>query len=415
MPIDRTRMYKFPWSKADNPGAWVEVTDECDLSCPGCYRHRLEGHRSLEEVKNDILLCQRLTNCGRISIAGGEPLIYPEIVEVVDFIHRNRMQPVIFSNGKNLSRELGAELRKAGLHQIFFHVDSGQDRPGWKGTSESGLNDLRQFYADMIWDLGGVQCGFNVTVTRKTLPEVPSILEWVRRNIPKVQNVSLIALRGLDLSEGKRYMAGGKFIDTSLWQSASSDGREISMTSEEIYEIVERSFAETRPSAYLSGTARPETHKFLIVLYLGSPRKIYGTIGAKLVELNEAWTHFRKGRYMAGFPRPRIGKKIFLLAGLDREVRKALFSYLGTALRSPARLFDPVYIQCINIQQPNEILDGEVNLCDGCLNQMAYHGNLIPSCQLDEFRLYGGPIMEMTGKSGEGPAAGPFLKGPGSG
>jgi hypothetical protein len=404
VPIDRKRIYKFPWSKADNPGAWVEVTDACDLTCPGCYRHRLEGHRPLKDVEDDILLCQRLTNCGRISIAGGEPLIYPHIVAVVDFIRRNGMQPVIFSNGQNLDRELAAGLRKAGLHQIFFHIDSGQDRPGWKGRSESGLNELRQFYADMISDLGTVQCGFNVTLTRKTLPEVPAVLDWVRKNIPKVQNVSLIALRGLDLSAGKRYMVDGKIVDTSRWQSGSSDSREINITSEEIYEVVEKAFAETRPAAYLSGTARPETHKFLIVLYLGSPRKIYGTVGARTVELNEVWTHLRKGRYMAGFPKPKIGKKIFLLSGLDRDVRKTFFRYLGAGLKNPARLFDPLYIQCINIQQPNEILDGEVNLCDGCLNQMAYKGGLIPSCQLDEYRLYGGPFMEAAEAPGDGRA-----------
>jgi hypothetical protein len=307
------------------------------------------------------------------------------------------MQPVIFSNGQNLDRDLAGELRSAGLHQIFFHIDSGQDRPGWQRRSESALNELRQFYADMICDLGGVQCGFNATITRQSLPEVPAILEWVRANIPKVQNVSLIALRGLDLSPGKRYTVDGQPVDTSRWQSGSSDGREISMTSEEIYEVVERAFPETRPAAYLSGTARPETHKFLIIFYLGSPRKIFGTAGARTVELNEVWTHFRKGRYMAGIARPRIGKRIFLLAGLDREVRKAFLRYLRSALGNPARLFDPLYIQCVNIQQPNEILDGEVNLCDGCLNQMAYNGRLIPSCQLDEYRLYGGPFMEAAG------------------
>lgn len=401
MPIDRSRMYKLPWSKADNPGAWVEVTDECDLACPGCYRHRLEGHRDLADIQADILLCQRLTNCGRISIAGGEPLIYPGIVDVVGFIRRNGMQPVIFSNGLAFSPKLAGELRRAGLHQIFFHIDSGQGRPGWEGRPEADLNELRQHYADLVAELGGIQCGFNVTLTRKTLPEVPAILAWVRTNIAKVQNVSLIALRGLDFSAGKRYMAEGRLIDTSRWQSGSPDGREISMTSEDIYEVVERAFPETRPAAYLSGTARPETHKFLIVLYIGSPRRIFGAVGARTVEMNEVWTHFRKGRYMAGFARPRIGKWLFLLAGFDREVRKAFLRYLGTGLKRPPRLFDPLYIQCINIQQPNEILDGEINLCEGCLNQMAYKGGLIPSCQLDEYRLYGGPITAAAGDPGE--------------
>lgn len=397
MPFDRRRMYKFPWSRTDNPGAWAEVTDECDLYCPGCYRHRLEGHRSLDDVKSDILRCRDLTNCSRISIAGGEPLIYPQIVEVVDFIFSHHLQPVIFTNGNNFTQELALELKKAGIHQIFFHVDSGQKRPGWENRSESDLNQLRQHYADMVRNLRGVQCGFNVTITRRTLPEVPMIVGWVRRNIDKVQNVSLIALRGLDLSPGKKYMVNGRVIDTTVWQSRSDDPHEITITSEEISEVIEQQFPGSNPAAYLSGTARPETYKFLILLFLGSPYMTYGVAGGKAVELNEALTHLRKGQYIAGFPNPQIGKKVFFLALVDTEIRRALGRFLGAVLKNPSRLLDRIYIQCINIQQPNEILEGEANLCDGCLNQMAYRGELIPSCLLDEYRLFGGPIVEVKG------------------
>jgi len=98
--IDRKKMYKLPWTKTDNPGGWVEVTDECDLFCPGCYRHKLEGHRSLKEVKEDILACQKMTNCDRMGIAGGEPLLYPDIVEVVDFISYHEMKPMLLTNGE---------------------------------------------------------------------------------------------------------------------------------------------------------------------------------------------------------------------------------------------------------------------------------------------------------------------------
>jgi len=396
MPIERRKMYKFPWSKADNPGAWIEVTDECDLFCPGCYRHRLQGHRDLEEVKSDVLLCHRLTNCGRISIAGGEPLIYPHIVEVVDFISRNKLQPVIFTNGHNLNKELAAELKKAGLHQFFFHIDSRQKRPSWEGKSESDLNELRQHYADMVWELGKVQSGINVTLCRETLQEIPSIIEWVQSNIHKVQNVSLIALRGLALTAGKKYMVNGKVIDTSILQCVSVDEHEISITSEEIHEAIEKQFPTSNPAAYLSGTAKTETYKFLIVLYLGSPQKTYGVVGAKSVELDTILFHLSHGRYSAGRENPKVGKKIFFLSILDKEIRKAFGRYLREILRNPIRLFDKIYVQCINIQQPNEMLDGEINLCDGCLNQMIHQGELIPSCKLDEYRLFGGPIVEIS-------------------
>jgi hypothetical protein len=227
------------------------------------------------------------------------------------------------------------------------------------------------------------------------------VLEWAAENIDKVQNISLIALRGMDMSEGKRYAACGRPIDTSRWQSGSSDPRELTMTSDEIYDVITTRFPALRAAAYLGGTSRPETTKFLIILPVGSPGRIYGVVGATAVEAKEAVHHLRTGSYAAKTRGARIGRKIFALSVFDREVRKAFVHFVGAAIAAPRRLFEPVYLQCINIQQPNEIIDGETNLCDGCYNQMVYRGRLIPECQLDEYRLYGGPIYEIGPERGD--------------
>ena len=395
MNIDRSGIYNFPWSRTDNPGAWVEVTDRCDLFCPGCYRHRLEGDRPVDEVKRDILTLRSLTKCGRIYIAGGEPLLYPQLAEVVAFIAGQGMEPVIFTNGEKLDRVTAATLKRAGLNQFFIHIDSGQRRPGWEGKSESELNLLRQRYADIIADLGGVRCGFNMTLKRATLADLPAVLDWAMENIDKAQNLSLIAMRGMDMSEGKRYVANGKPIDTSRWHSGSSDAHELTMTSDEIYEVITSHFPTFRAAAYLAGTSRPETTKFLIILPFGSQGRNYGVVGAKSVELQTVVRHLRTGNYAAKTRNPRVGKMIFIFSVFDREVRKALGRFVRAAAKAPRRLFEPIYLQSINIQQPNEIIGGETNLCEGCYNQMVYRGRLIPECQLDEYRLYGGPICEM--------------------
>lgn len=399
MTIERENLYKFPWSKTDNPGGWVEVTDECDLSCPGCYRSRLEGHRPLEEVKNDIIACQRMTNCDRIAISGGEPLLYPHIIEVVEFISSQRMKPMLLTNGEKLTRELALALKEAGLVQFYFHVDSGQQRPGWARKNEAEMNKLRQHYADLVWELGGVQCGYNVTVFRSTLKYIPEIVEWTRSNIHKVQHLSLIAFRGFLLKKGMKYMVDNKTIDTSLLQNWSDDPEEISITTDEMFRILENHFPRQHPCAYLSGTTAQETYKFLIILNVGSRDKIYGGLGARTVELVQVFHHLFKGKYCAFLKNQKVGKKIFILSLLDREVNKAFVSFFKASIRNPSRIFDGIYVQCINLQQPNEIFKGKKNLCDGCLNMMIYKGELINSCQLDEYRLFGGPIISCLDKN----------------
>jgi hypothetical protein len=46
-------------------------------------------------------------------------------------------------------------------------------------------------------------------------------------------------------------------------------------------------------------------------------------------------------------------------------------------------------------------MDGFKNLCDGCINMMIYKGKLINSCRLDEFRLFGAPVIPVKGRATE--------------
>ena len=77
MTLDKRNLYRFPWSMNDNPIAWLEITDICNIHCEGCYRQHMTGHKPLEQVKGEILFFKRWRNPDNVSIAGGEPLIHP--------------------------------------------------------------------------------------------------------------------------------------------------------------------------------------------------------------------------------------------------------------------------------------------------------------------------------------------------
>jgi len=393
MSIHREKLYRFPWSRTDNPGGWIEVTDLCDLSCPACYRFNLMGHVPLEEIKSNILKLKHFLNCDCIAIAGGEPLLYPNLVEVVEFITKNDLKTRILTNGHSLTWDLAQDLKKAGLTAISFHVDSQQNRPDWEGKTEADMNELRQHYADFTWELGGVHCGFLLTVYRSTMQDIPEVVAWSRKNLQKVRSLALIALRGLPLSEGIEYLANGAKIDPSSLRTSFMNTDEINISAEDLYEIIGERFPHSHPSAYLNGSAAPETYKVLIIPYLGSKHAVYGTIGARAIEFTQTMYHIIKGRYNLGLRKLGVGRKIFLLSLFDPETRMSFVRYLKAGIRNPLRLLSRIYIQTIQIQQPKEIVNGETNLCDGCLNQMVYKDKIINSCELDEYRMYGGPVI----------------------
>jgi len=99
-----------------------------------------ERHKSLEEIGEDIDTILRLCRCDSILIAGGEPLVHPEIIEIIRLVKATGAKPILFTNGVDMDRPMLRELRCAGAYGITVHVDSHQSRPGWTGCSEKELN-----------------------------------------------------------------------------------------------------------------------------------------------------------------------------------------------------------------------------------------------------------------------------------
>jgi hypothetical protein len=333
-----------------------------------------------------------------MAIAGGEPLIYPRIIDVVEFMAKLNIKPTILSNGEKLTPALAKELKKVGLSKIHLHIDSAQNRPGWEGRNEIELNELRQYYADLLWKTGGIQCGYHVTVFRDSLPYLPEITEWCKKNIQKVQHISFIAFRTLPVTDDIEYFVSRRKIDIKSINYVPLNPDEIRITTEEMLRLIKSRHSDFEPAAYLNGSTRVESLKYLITVYVGSQNMVYGVLGAKTIEVVQVFYHFFKGRYLSFLRSPAVGRRVFVLALFDPQLRQTFKNYVRTCFRHPFLLAKKVYSQSIHLHQPNELLAGQINLCDSCLNMMIYQGRLINSCRLDEYRFFGETITPIEVK-----------------
>jgi len=126
-PLTPELYYRLPWNLADNAITWLEPTTACNIHCQGCYReNKPESHTPLKLAIKDLETLKNMRRTDGISIAGGEPLIYPEIVELVRYIASQGWKPIINSNGHALTPDMVKELKNAGLFGFTFHVDSHQ-------------------------------------------------------------------------------------------------------------------------------------------------------------------------------------------------------------------------------------------------------------------------------------------------
>lgn len=128
--------------------AQLIITRRCNLSCGYCSEYDETSEMiPLDALKERIDALHRL-RVVNISLLGGEPLMHPDIAEIVAYADR-RAQVSVTTNGFLLTRELIERLNSAGLANMEVSVDSVRpDRTGFiqkcLKTVEPKLHLLRQ-------------------------------------------------------------------------------------------------------------------------------------------------------------------------------------------------------------------------------------------------------------------------------
>jgi len=406
--LDHRDLYRLPWSLSDNVISWLEPTKQCNIYCDGCYSgNAKDSHKSLAQVAADLDVFEKYRKTDAVSVAGGDPLTHPEVVEIVRMIARRGLKPVVNTNGFAMTPSLLRELKAAGLKGVTFHVDSLQRRPGWTGKGEVELNELRQQFADMVAEVGGLSCSFNSTVYEKTLSSVPEIVDWARRNPAKVQVVVFIAFR-TTLEGSFDYYVGGDKVSTRELVYMGGRPERVDISAREIAKVIHARFPGFQPSAYLNGTEQADAFKWLMTLVVNDGEDIVGSVGPRFVELAQVANHLVKGNYL-GYVGPEVmgnAKALLPLAALDGGLRKTAKRWLSAALRAPRKLLKPLYLQSVMIIQPVDVMaDGRTSMCDGCPDMTVHDGQLVWSCRLEE-QLRFGQWMRLVPRKANGAAAG---------
>jgi pyruvate-formate lyase-activating enzyme len=392
MKPQKDSLYRFPWSMNDNPIGWLEITDRCNIYCQGCYRiNGMEGHKPLEQIKEEIELLKKWRNCDNISLAGGEPLVHPDIIEIVRHIHERGMKPLILTNAVKLedNRPFLEELKRAGATGFTFHIDSFQHRPHWKGKSEQDLFELRLKLARMVKEVKGLYCSFGMTVYPGNLDFVPQMVQWAVDNIDLVHGLVFITFRNAALDGRFDYYVDGKKIEPKVTYVADTD-KDAYITSSDVYATIKEHFDFYEAGAYLGGTASHDKMTWLSGAMIGSKGHMYGSIGAKVMEFAQTFHHLLYGTYLVYAPGHKLTKLAWALSLVDKNVRSAHANFWSQLIRNPLLLFKPMYTQTIGIiQAPDLLEDGRIDMCESCPDVTVWKGELVHSCRMDEWRLYG--------------------------
>lgn len=409
--LDHRTLYRLPWTASDNVLSWLEPTNKCNLACEGCYRENDGTHKTLAEVRADLDTFNRWRTYDSVSIAGGDPLLHPDIVEIVRMIVKDGHKPIINTNGVALTEGLLHELKRAGLVGLTFHVDSHQGRAGkWRKKTELELNELRLEYARLVASVGGLSCAFNATIYEDTLRDVPALVQFAADHIDVINSVIFILYRAAITEGDFDFFRGGQRVEAGpLVYAVDRSKQRTDLSAPEVVELLRQRFPDFAPSAYLGGTEKPDSFKWLFTGRFGfptngSPSKVMGYVGPRFMELVQNWHHLLNGTYLAYAPQWTLeaGRSALAMGLVEPGVRRIAKNWLRHLARHPLDARKKLHFQSVMMIQPIDLLpDGRQNMCDGCPDVTAHDGKLVWSCRLEEYRTYGGLVTSVPRQHGE--------------
>ncbi|WDV47818.1 radical SAM protein [Clostridiaceae bacterium M8S5] len=185
----------------------INCTDKCNMDCSYCEFHDGKNELDIEKIQSiykDTVTLQS----NYIVIAGGEPLLHPEIMEIINEAKYYGLFTYLFTNGKNLTPQIIENLKSTGLVAIRLTLDSVneeiQDKVKGKGAYAGIVNAI-----NMLED-SGIGVNINVPITEYNISEIDDIVEFCIKN--KIRSLRLSPLTSSSKEECEAVLK--KIIET---------------------------------------------------------------------------------------------------------------------------------------------------------------------------------------------------------
>ncbi|MGC8662659.1 MAG: radical SAM/SPASM domain-containing protein [Candidatus Micrarchaeia archaeon] len=142
---------------------YLELTNRCNLSCAYCYAHlggRVYNGKfvppkdlDINKLKEMLLdLKENMEGPWFIDIAGGEPTLYPHLIELLRFIGKEIGVPTsLYTNGTLVTKEMArefADIQKTDDFTVLISIDSftPQINNTYRGKTDNTLSSVEILY-----------------------------------------------------------------------------------------------------------------------------------------------------------------------------------------------------------------------------------------------------------------------------
>ncbi len=153
--------------------AQIVVTERCNLACAYCTEHRPRARPVPFEVLLERFDHLRRLRCVFVTLNGGEPLLHPQVAELVAAIRTRGMTPLMNTNGLCLTRDRVDALNEAGLYGMQVSLDGLHDSP----VSKKSLDRLEPIF-ELLLKRAAFRLRVNIVLGACPPDEAVAVARW---------------------------------------------------------------------------------------------------------------------------------------------------------------------------------------------------------------------------------------------
>lgn len=362
MTIKKEQLYKLPYTKNNNPNGWIEPTTFCQLRCPHCYRQVHKGkseqsHRKLNDVLSEIDELIKIRNISHLSIAGGEPLLYPGLDEVIEYAVSKNLCVTLQTNGILIDKDRLISLDRLGVSRIIIHIDKFQNREST--NTEEGVNKIRKQYCNLFREVGGkVTLGFIMPLSDDNFKDLDILIPFFKENVDIIKGITFTTLSVIPPGE-----------KLPIKKLSSVEG---------IFDRVKKLYG-LEYSSYL-GKTKSDKIAWLFAYNVFSGGELLGSVDKDVIKMVQRDNYQRTGKYLFITNKNYLSWRSVLLI-FNKSIWRMIIKYIF--LKNKSKISG----QLLNFtNSPDNISDGW-SLCDGCPNAILFQGKLVPSCLLELVKI----------------------------
>ena len=155
-------------------------TKTCNLKCRHCYMssdsQRYSGELTTDEAKKFIDDLSEF-NVPVLLFSGGEPLIRPDVFELLEYARSKNVRPTLSTNGTLITREIAQRIKDLGVGYVGISLDGLQDVNdhfrGVAGAYQKAMEGIENCVAV------GQRVGLRFTINRHNFLELEKIFDFI--------------------------------------------------------------------------------------------------------------------------------------------------------------------------------------------------------------------------------------------